>query len=132
MVTTMDTEATDSSTGVSDSLNGETKPDPARLAQTAIIKQVESPFAFLMLANINYPGHMSLHILCSPMHIFNYAHFGYATLPTTAVLNVMVRVKASRPTVIGGNRKWTQSWVRHTAVDILADEKGFVKELLKL
>ena len=96
MVTSaMDSEATDSSTGVADALNGETKPDPARLAQTAIIKQVGAPFAFVMLANINYPGHMSFHILCSPMHIFNYAHFGYATLPTERCLRRDVRIVRS-------------------------------------
>ena len=36
----MDADASDSAAGVGDSLNGETKPDPAKLAQSAIIKQV--------------------------------------------------------------------------------------------
>lgn len=91
----MDNEAADNSTGVADSLNGETKPDPAKLAQTAIIKQVgilhpcilqqhpsrilqlQQPraacLASLMLANINYPSHMKIiSTLCCQMHIFNY------------------------------------------------------------
>ena len=36
----MDPDGADGGTVVTDSLNGETKPDPAKLAQTAIIKQV--------------------------------------------------------------------------------------------
>ena len=36
----MDADTADANAGVADSLNGETKPDPAKLARTAIIKQV--------------------------------------------------------------------------------------------
>ena len=36
----MDADTSDATAGVGDSLNGETKPDPAKLAQSAIIKQV--------------------------------------------------------------------------------------------
>ena len=36
----MDPDGADGGSVVTDSLNGETKPDPAKLAQTAIIKQV--------------------------------------------------------------------------------------------
>lgn len=42
----MDTDTGDATGGVTDSLNGETKPDPAKLARSAIIKQVSVPLYF--------------------------------------------------------------------------------------
>lgn len=47
----MDTDANDTSTGVTDTLNGETKPDPAKLAQQAIIKQVGTFFSEFCFQN---------------------------------------------------------------------------------
>ena len=42
LLTNMDPDGADGGSVVTDSLNGETKPDPAKLAQSAIIKQVSS------------------------------------------------------------------------------------------
>ena len=55
----MDGDSNDEGT-VTESLNGETKPDPAKLAQTAIIKQVRTPIQPLLLN----PQILSLHYIC--------------------------------------------------------------------
>ena len=53
----MDGDGSDVAAGVGDSLNGETKPDPAKLAQSAIIKQVSGnifiPACQLGLAHVD-------------------------------------------------------------------------------
>ena len=43
----MDPDGADGGTVVTDSLNGETKPDPAKLAQSAIIKQVSRTYGHI-------------------------------------------------------------------------------------
>ena len=48
LLTNMDPDGADGGSVVTDSLNGETKPDPAKLAQTAIIKQVRSIYTLVL------------------------------------------------------------------------------------
>lgn len=55
----MDADSNDGT--VAEALNGETKPDVAKLAQSAIIKQVGEPFLLCNhTINIIYKSHLSL------------------------------------------------------------------------
>ncbi len=67
----MDGDTSDVTTGVVDSLNGETKPDPAKLAQSALIKQV-SVWSIYTPYNVLFGG-VDVVTLCNgpqPMPVF--------------------------------------------------------------